>query len=70
MAARDIRYKEHHIPEGAIIVMNTWGIFHDAEVFENPDTFDPERYVKSEYGDGASPDGLRDTLPFGAGRVS
>ncbi|KAL4264953.1 cytochrome P450 family protein [Pleurotus pulmonarius] len=70
MAARDIRYKEHLIPEGAIIVMNTWGIFHDTDVFENPDKFDPERYIKSEYGikDGASSDGIRDTLPFGAGR--
>ncbi len=41
------------------------------EVFENPEKFDPERYIKSEYGvkDGASSDGIRDTLPFGAGRV-
>lgn len=44
----------------------------NSDVFENPEIFDPERYIKSEYGikDGASPDGLRDTLPFGAGRVS
>ncbi len=41
-------------------------------VFESPEKFDPERYIKSEYGikNGANPDGLRDTLPFGAGRVS
>ncbi|KAF7428477.1 hypothetical protein PC9H_007701 [Pleurotus ostreatus] len=46
------------------------GIYHDARIFESPDTFDPERYVKSEFGikDGVCSDGLRDTLPFGSGR--
>ncbi|KAL4256673.1 cytochrome P450 family protein [Pleurotus pulmonarius] len=70
VAAGDIHYKKYLIPKGSMIAMNTWGIFHDAAVFESPETFDPERYIKSEHGikDGASPDGLRDTLPFGAGR--
>ena len=41
------------------------------EFFDDPDSFKPERYLLSEFGTkpGASTEGLRDSLPFGAGRV-
>ncbi|KAI0147396.1 cytochrome P450 2D18 [Xylariaceae sp. FL1272] len=32
------------IPKGSAVILNIWGIHHDAKRFPNPDTFDPERY--------------------------
>jgi hypothetical protein len=48
------------------------GIFHDPDVFDEPESFKPERYLSSEYGtkNGVDASAFRHTLPFGAGRVS
>lgn len=45
-------------------------MFHDPELFDDPESFKPERYILSEFGTkpGADTEGLRDNLPFGAGR--
>jgi cytochrome P450 len=47
------------------------GIFHDPDLFDEPETFKPERYLSSEYGTKAGVDvsAFRHTLVFGAGRV-
>ncbi|KAF4606963.1 hypothetical protein EYR38_001018 [Pleurotus pulmonarius] len=70
VASRDTQYNGFVIPRGSIIFMNTWGIYHNPEFFDDPDSFKPERYLLSEFGTkpGASTEGLRDSLPFGAGR--
>lgn len=41
------------------------------ELFEQPESFNPDRYLQSEYGTktGVNDDGLRATFPFGFGRV-
>lgn len=53
-----------------MIFMNTWGICHNEEYFDNPDSFDPERFLRSEFGikSGADPTGFRNDFAFGAGR--
>ncbi|KAF7372767.1 Steroid 17-alpha-hydroxylase/17,20 lyase [Mycena sanguinolenta] len=37
--------KEFFIPKGSIIFAVTWAIEHDQERFENPDLFQPERFL-------------------------
>ncbi|KAK6995986.1 putative cytochrome P450 [Favolaschia claudopus] len=65
-----LEYEGYIIPEGATIFVNVWGIFHDPDLFEEPEKFRPERYVLTENGTKPGVDGsaLRHTLPFGFGR--
>jgi cytochrome P450 len=46
-------------------------IFRDPELFDDPDSFEPERYMKTEFGTKSEVQGrdFRDTLVFGSGRV-
>ncbi|KAK0477607.1 cytochrome P450 [Armillaria novae-zelandiae] len=36
------------VPKGAIIVANLWNMLHDPEVYPDPFTFDPSRYIGKE----------------------
>ncbi|KAG6808075.1 hypothetical protein H0H92_005459 [Tricholoma furcatifolium] len=46
--AKDDIYNGMLIPEGAMICANVWLIFHDPEIFVDPDTFKPERFLGDE----------------------
>ncbi|KAG8912689.1 hypothetical protein FRC00_003985 [Tulasnella sp. 408] len=65
-------YNGHVLPKGTIIFVNTWGIFHDPNVYENPDEFNPDRFIESEFGiKREAREGDRDrrnNFAFGAGR--
>ncbi|KAF7328682.1 putative cytochrome P450 [Mycena sanguinolenta] len=63
-------YKGFVIPKGTTIYVNAWGIFHDPELFDDPENFFPDRYLLTEHGTKPGVDGsdLRPTLPFGVGR--
>ncbi|KAK7019954.1 putative cytochrome P450 [Favolaschia claudopus] len=71
-ALNDEEYKGFIIPQGCTIFVNIWGIFHDPELYDDPEDFIPERYLLSENGTkpGIGIDGsdLRPNLPFGVGR--
>ncbi|EIN10089.1 cytochrome P450 [Punctularia strigosozonata HHB-11173 SS5] len=66
----DETYRGYLIPRGCTIFYNIWGILHDPEIFDAPETFNPERYLRSEFGtkQGIDDTDFRHTLPFGAGR--
>ncbi|KAK7032180.1 hypothetical protein VNI00_013354 [Paramarasmius palmivorus] len=68
----DMEYRGFMIPKGTMIFVNTYGIYHNPEHFDNPETFDPERYVLHEYGikEGVDPNTFRDNIAFGYGRRS
>lgn len=36
----------YFVPKGTIIVSNLWGILHDPEVYPDPFTFDPTRFIE------------------------
>ena len=54
------------------LIFHLGGINHDPKFFEDPETFNPDRYIGSEYGlkTGIDDTDFRHTITFGAGRVS
>ncbi|KAJ7235219.1 cytochrome P450 [Mycena rebaudengoi] len=63
-------YKGYLIPKGATIFVNAWGIFHDPEIYDDPENFIPDRYLLTENGTKPGVDGsdLRPNFIFGVGR--
>jgi len=66
----DEEYRGYVVPKGSTIFCNIWGLFHDPELFADPDTFNPDRYILTEFGTrpGVDDGDFRHTLPFGFGR--
>ncbi|KAH7922011.1 cytochrome P450 [Leucogyrophana mollusca] len=63
-ATRDIIWRGQCIPEGATVFGNHWAITRDPDVFPDPETFDPQRWLAK---DGAFRGDLR-TFTYGFGR--
>ncbi|KAJ7843055.1 cytochrome P450 [Mycena olivaceomarginata] len=63
-------YNGFIIPQGTTIFVNAWGIFHDPELYDDPENFIPDRYLLTENGTKPGVDGsdLRPTYAFGVGR--
>ncbi|KAJ7211176.1 cytochrome P450 [Mycena pura] len=62
----DDEYRGYRIPAGSLVIGNTWAILHDKEVYADPHTFNPERFLL----DGKLDPAVRDpeTAAFGFGR--
>ncbi|KAA1473594.1 cytochrome P450 [Dentipellis sp. KUC8613] len=58
------------VPKDSVLIVNLWAIGHDPSAFDDPESFDPERFLKSEFGTkpGADDYGRRHDLAFGFGR--
>ncbi|KAI5866017.1 cytochrome P450 [Durotheca rogersii] len=69
---QDDTYQGYHIPKGATVIMNVWGIHNDPKRHPNPRAFDPLRYIHDQQSSMAAannPDATqRDHFGFGAGR--
>ncbi|EKM77722.1 hypothetical protein AGABI1DRAFT_42888 [Agaricus bisporus var. burnettii JB137-S8] len=59
-------YNGYYIPKGTIVFGNSWTFMHDPEVYKDPETYIPERFLK----DGKLDSSIRDpsTAVFGYGR--
>lgn len=70
VSTKEIQYSHYRIPKDSIIIMNTYGIFHDPEMYDDPEIFEPERYVRMPFGtkEGVDTRGYRNNLAFGSGR--
>ncbi|KAI9448684.1 cytochrome P450 [Lactarius psammicola] len=58
-------YKGYFIPKGAVVIANAWAVLHDPELYPDPETFNPDRFLDS---DGTFRDDPMISLAFGAGR--
>jgi len=47
-ATADFVWNGYHIPAGATIIGNNWGISRDTEVFPDPETFNPRRWLNDQ----------------------
>ncbi|ESK85937.1 cytochrome p450 [Moniliophthora roreri MCA 2997] len=66
----DEEYRGFIAPKGTTVLVNTYGIFHNPQHFDNPGTFNPERYLSHEFGikEGVDASFFRDDIVFGYGR--
>jgi len=60
-ASADVRLGNYRVPEGAAIIMPQWSIHRDDRYFENPKTFDPDRWIDQ------SPQSVEAYFPFSSG---
>ncbi|KAG8938683.1 hypothetical protein FRC03_007003, partial [Tulasnella sp. 419] len=75
-STEDQVYRGKVIPKNSTIFLNAWGACHDPELFDDPETFNPDRFVGTQFGmkaeveKGTDPEVLKrlDGLMFGAGR--
>lgn len=69
---QDDEYMGYHIPNGASIMINVWGLNMDAKRFLRPSEFAPERYLgddQTSFEAAVNSDASkRDHFVFGAGR--
>lgn len=47
-AVREFTFEGYRIPKGTMILANLYGVHHDTEVFKDPYTFRPERWLGAE----------------------
>jgi len=66
-AREDDTRRGYLIPKGSLIVPNLWAILHDPQVYDDPMTFNPERYIAKP---GREPDTDPRKFAFGMGRRS
>ena len=45
-AMQDDVYRGRLIPEGAIVIQNVWAICRDRSIYPDPETFNPDRFLK------------------------
>ncbi|CAH9132332.1 unnamed protein product [Cuscuta epithymum] len=51
-----------HVPQETILVVNAWGIHRDPTVWEEPEVFNPDRFIGGGWKSGCK------FIPFGSGR--
>ncbi|RHZ47488.1 cytochrome P450 [Aspergillus thermomutatus] len=62
---QDDVYEGYFIPKGSMVLANIWGFTHDPNVYPDPMTFKPERFLEI---DSHTPELDPHTLSFGFGR--
>lgn len=60
----------YRIPKGSSILLNQWTIAHDPDFYEEPERYNPDRFLRDSVGakEGAWQEGRKAVYTFGAGR--
>ncbi|KAI1785551.1 O-methylsterigmatocystin oxidoreductase [Ganoderma leucocontextum] len=63
---KDDIFRGYFFPAGSVLIANVWACMHDADVYQDPDEFRPDRFIRG----GRIDPGVLDpsTIVFGAGR--
>jgi len=64
-SVEDDVYRGFFIPKGSLVISDVWAVLHNPELYPDPETFKPERYLNQ---DGTFQDDPIIALAFGAGK--
>ncbi|TFK38733.1 cytochrome P450 [Crucibulum laeve] len=65
-AMNDDEYNGMHIPKGTVVFSNIWAILHDPDIYPDPESFIPERYLPDSSGEESKvPDPASASFGFG-----
>ncbi|KAI0753473.1 cytochrome P450 [Daedaleopsis nitida] len=62
---QDDVYRGYHMPAGALVMGNVWGLLHDPEMYPEPMEFRPERFLRDGVFDCSTNDPSRYAFGFG-----
>lgn len=72
LLTKDDVYEGYHLPAGSIIHLVTWACGREPSLYPEPETFNPDRWLKPEYPTYKEPltefPTIQNTMLFGAGR--
>lgn len=63
LSSEECNVASYRVPRGTVLLVNAWGIHHDPKVWEDPEKFNPDRFIGFE--------GVKEGckfIPFGSGR--
>ncbi|KXG47264.1 Cytochrome P450, E-class, group I [Penicillium griseofulvum] len=66
MSTEDDEYCGYRIPKGAVLIANIWSFTHDPEIYNEPMSFNPDRFLQHE--NGIAPECDPQKFVFGFGR--
>ncbi|KAE8398031.1 cytochrome P450 [Aspergillus pseudonomiae] len=47
LVEQDDEYMGYHIPKGSVVIANSWSLYLDDDMFEDADSFSPERWIQN-----------------------
>ncbi|EJD46775.1 cytochrome P450 [Auricularia subglabra TFB-10046 SS5] len=62
---QDDHYDGFYIPKGTIVLANVWAMMHDGDVYQDPFTFNPDRWMRDGKLDETAQDPRKATFGFG-----
>lgn len=48
-------YRDMYIPKGSMVIANAWAMLHDPDIYNNPFTFNPDRFLPVSEGGAGEP---------------